>query len=266
MEEGSPYHLVTPRVQRGDKVFRPAVLVASALALMCVVAVVVSSGSSRSELVALAPGQSSEVPLELMPDPAEAVRVARETIDQVDPFHHDGTWIVPPEEDEDDVPKQVMEPRYAMREGQEAADHASRQPYGVPLSRYNAPVAGSSVAALGQYTPKRQISNNPLAQFIPNITYWPNGDIVPFWDGECEEDDVECMLWKAKGYDKGDVVMPNPREHVDHDPWGLPLQKFGTEMKAEDPMILGEMRIEQEEMEQGVPKNVAEADAEAVLI
>lgn len=53
---------------------------------------------------------------------------------------------------------------------------------------------------------------------------------------------------------------------MDHDPWGLPLQKFGTEMKAEDPMILGEMRIEQEEMEQGVPKNVAEADAEAVLI
>ena len=95
MEEGSPYHLVTPRVQRGDKVFRPAVLVASALALMCVVAVEVSSGSSHSELVALAPGQSSdsEVILELMPDPAEAVRVARETIDQVDPFHHDGTWI-----------------------------------------------------------------------------------------------------------------------------------------------------------------------------
>jgi len=172
---------------------------------------------------------------------------------------------VPKEDDEDEIPRMVMEPRYAMREGQEAADHASRQPYGVPLSRYNAPVAGNPQAALGQYVPRRQISNNPLAQFIPNITYWPNGDIVPFWDGECEPDDVECELWKAKGYDNGDVVMPNPMEHGDHDSWGLPLDKFGEEMKSENRMIMGEMRIEQEEMAQGVPKNVAEADAEAVL-
>jgi len=93
MEEGSPYHLVTPRAPRDGRIFRPVVLVASALVLTCVVAVVVSGPSSRSELVGLAPGQSSEVPLELMPDPAEAVRVARETIGQVDPFHRDGAWI-----------------------------------------------------------------------------------------------------------------------------------------------------------------------------
>ena len=173
---------------------------------------------------------------------------------------------MPKDYDEHEVPKLVMEPRYAMREGQEAADHASRQPYGVPLSRNDQDVPGSKVAALGQYTPKRQMSNNPLAQFIPNITYWPNGDIVPFWDGPCESDDVECMLWKAKGYENGDVVMPNPREHVDHDPWGLPLAKFGSPaMKAEDPMILGELGIEKEEEEQGVPLNVAESDARAIL-
>ena len=71
LEEGSPYHLVTPRVQRDGRIFRPAVLVASALALACVVAAVASSGASRSVLQAV-PGQSSEVPLEMMPDPAEA--------------------------------------------------------------------------------------------------------------------------------------------------------------------------------------------------
>lgn len=172
---------------------------------------------------------------------------------------------VPKDYDQHKVPKLVMEPRYAMREGQEAADHASRQPYAVPLSRYGSPVPGDKVAALGQYVPMKQISNNPLAQFIPNITYWPNGDIVPFWDGPCEDDDIECELWKAKGYDTGEYVMPNPREHVDHDRWGLPLKKFGSVGKTEDSIILGEMKIEQEEMDQGVPLNVAEADAMAVL-
>ena len=92
LEEGSPYHLVTPRVQRDGRIFRPAVLVASALALACVVAAVASSGASRSVLQAV-PGQSSEVPLEMMPDPAEAVTVAQETINQVNPFHRGGSWI-----------------------------------------------------------------------------------------------------------------------------------------------------------------------------
>ena len=91
LEEGSPYQLVTPRTQRDGRIFRPAVLVASALALVCVVATVVSTGSSRSVLQQT--GVSSEVPLELMPDPAEAVSVAQETVHQVDPFHHDGSWI-----------------------------------------------------------------------------------------------------------------------------------------------------------------------------
>ena len=270
MEEGMDYHLVTPRAQREGRIFRPAVLVASALVLTCVVAVVASSGPSRSELVSLAApaatGVSSEVPLEMMPDPAEAVSVAQETIGQVDPFHRDGSWIVPKEVDDEETPKMIMQPRYAMREGQEAADHASRQPYMVPLQRNNAFVPGVKEAALGQYTPRRQISNNPLAQFIPNITYWPNGDIVPFWEGECEEDDVECNLWKAKGYDNGDVVMPNPREHVDHDPWGLPLAKFGAgDSSKENAIILGMMGIKKEEESQGVPETEAVEDAEAIL-
>ena len=168
-----------------------------------------------------------------------------------------------------------MEPRYAMREGQEAADHASRQPYSVPLSRYNAPVPGNPVAALGQYVPKRQISNNPLAQFIPNITYWPNGDIVPFWDGPCEggpeapsheEPDIECMLWKAKGYDSGEYVLPNPREKVPYDKWGVPLKGFGApDMAPEIAMIKAELGIEQDEEAQGVPESVADADAEKSL-
>jgi hypothetical protein len=48
LEEGSPHHLVTPRVPRDARIFRPAVLVASALALACVVAAVASSGGKRS--------------------------------------------------------------------------------------------------------------------------------------------------------------------------------------------------------------------------
>lgn len=173
---------------------------------------------------------------------------------------------MPKEIDDEEVPKIIMQPRYAMREGQEAADHASRQPYMVPLERNREFVPGVKEAALGQYTPRRQISNNPLAQFIPNITYWPNGDIVPFWEGECEEDDVECNLWKAKGYENGDVVMPNPREHVDHDPWGMPLAKYGEEYDSkENAMILGMMGIKKEEEAQGVSETEAQLDAEAIL-
>ena len=169
-----------------------------------------------------------------------------------------------------------MDPRYAMREGAEAADHASRQPYSVPLSRYNAPVPGNPVAALGQYVPKRQISNNPLAQFIPNITYWPNGDIVPYWDGPCEgergssdgesDPDIECMLWKKKGYESGEYPMPNPREKMPFDPWGVPRKGFNApDMAPEIAMIKAEIAIEQQEEDQGVPTNVANADAEKAM-
>lgn len=91
LEEGSPHHLVTPRVPRDARIFRPAVLVASALALACVVAAVASSSGKRSVMTAT--GTSSEVPLAMMPDPAEAVHVAQETVTQVDPFHSDGSWI-----------------------------------------------------------------------------------------------------------------------------------------------------------------------------
>lgn len=91
LEEGSPYHLVKPRSQRDGRMFRPVILVASALALSCVVAVVVSSGPSRSVLQAT--GISSEVPLAMMPDPAEAVHVAQETVAQANAFHRGGSWI-----------------------------------------------------------------------------------------------------------------------------------------------------------------------------
>jgi hypothetical protein len=183
---------------------------------------------------------------------------------------------VPKAVDENEVPKLIMDPRYAMREGAEAADHASRQPYSVPLSRYNAPVPGNPVAALGQYVPKRQISNNPLAQFIPNITYWPNGDIVPYWDGPCEgepgssdgesDPDIECMLWKKKGYESGEYPMPNPREKIPFDKWGVPLKGFNApDMAPEIAMIKAEIAIEQQEEDQGVPTNVASADAEKAM-
>ena len=77
--------------RKEGKILRPAVLVFSFLALMCVVAVVGSSRSARSALGQT--GVSSEIPLSLMPDPAEAVHVAQETVDQVEPMHTHGAWI-----------------------------------------------------------------------------------------------------------------------------------------------------------------------------
>lgn len=92
LEDGSlPYHLVNAGARKEGKILRPAVLVFSFLALMCVVAVVGSSRSARSALGQT--GVSSEIPLSLMPDPAEAVHVAQETVDQVEPMHTHGAWI-----------------------------------------------------------------------------------------------------------------------------------------------------------------------------
>lgn len=85
--------------------------------------------------------------------------------------------------EDEEIPRQVMEPRWAMREGSEAAAHALSQPFTVPLVKDGKEVPGD-IAPLGEYAPLTPVYNNPLAQFIPNVTWHANGDVVYGWDGK----------------------------------------------------------------------------------
>lgn len=62
--------------------------------------------------------------------------------------------------------------------GKEAALHASSQPFLVPLIRNGHRVPGA-VAPDGVYAPVTPAYSNPLARFIPNVTYYPIGNIPP---------------------------------------------------------------------------------------
>mmetsp|Transcript_8485 Transcript_8485/g.28441 ORF Transcript_8485/g.28441 Transcript_8485/m.28441 type:complete len:469 (-) Transcript_8485:58-1464(-) len=196
--------------------------------------------------------------MKFMPDPRDAVNSAVQTVVQVSPFTDfagsakalDGkNWKV-------GIPKMLMEPQWASRSGREAAANALRQPFKVPLQKNDRAVPGA-VSPLGEYAPKKPLYNNPLAQFIPNVTYWPNGDIVYDWKGPCKADDMECKQWKIRGYDSGAVVLG----HRKIDRYGVPLAKFGLEA----PKVLAGEDIERREEKDGVPSKVAEHDAERVL-
>ena len=69
----------------------------------------------------------------------------------------------------------LTRPRYAAQLGKEAAKHASSQPFLVSLERNGQKVLGA-VAPLGEYAPVTPAYSNPLAQFIPNVTYYPAGN------------------------------------------------------------------------------------------
>eukprot|EP00293_Proteomonas_sulcata_P014320 CAMPEP_0184304688 /NCGR_PEP_ID=MMETSP1049-20130417/14140_1 /TAXON_ID=77928 /ORGANISM="Proteomonas sulcata, Strain CCMP704" /LENGTH=342 /DNA_ID=CAMNT_0026616543 /DNA_START=1 /DNA_END=1029 /DNA_ORIENTATION=+ len=121
--------------------------------------------------------------MELMPDPAQAVASAVKTTVQIEPMHQGGASAADfaQEDAENAIPRQIMMPKWATREGVEAANHALRQPFTVPLEKNGMPVEGA-VAPLGEYAPRTPLYNNPLAQFIPNVTYHPNGDVVYGFD------------------------------------------------------------------------------------
>merc|ERR1712216_1096186 len=69
------------------------------------------------------------------------------------------------------------------REGREAAGHSLAQPFLVPLEAGGMPVPSAEVTPLGQYAPKTPQYTNPVAQFIPNVTYVENGDEVVGFEG-----------------------------------------------------------------------------------
>jgi hypothetical protein len=66
--------------------------------------------------------------------------------------------------------------------GKEAALHASSQPFLVPLVRNGRRIPGA-IAPDGEYAPVTPAYSNPLARFIPNVTYYPVGNIPPSTDG-----------------------------------------------------------------------------------
>ena len=52
------------------------------------------------------------------------------------------------------IPRYLMEPKWAAREGSEAAAHSLAQPFLVPLEANGMPVASADVTPLGEYAPK----------------------------------------------------------------------------------------------------------------
>ena len=82
-----------------------------------------------------------------------------------------------------EVPHSLMDPKWAAREGREAAGHSLAQPFLVPLEAGGMPVPSAEVTPLGQYAPKTPQYTNPVAQFIPNVTYVENGDEVVGFEG-----------------------------------------------------------------------------------
>jgi len=103
------------------------------------------------------------------------------------------------------IPRYLMEPKWAAREGSEAAAHSLAQPFLVPLEANGMPVASADVTPLGEYAPKTPQYTNPLAQFIPNVTYVANGDEVVGFEGA---DDVAEEDEAAEG---GDAVKSTLR-------------------------------------------------------
>ena len=81
------------------------------------------------------------------------------------------------------IPMALMQPKWAAREGREAASHSLAQPFLVPLEANGLPVASADVTPLGEYAPKTPQYTNPLAQFIPNVTYVEDGDDVVGFEG-----------------------------------------------------------------------------------
>ena len=66
---------------------------------------------------------------------------------------------------DESVPRYLMQPKWAAREGREAAAHSLAQPFLVPLEANGMPVAGAEVTPLGEYAPETpQVARTPDAR------------------------------------------------------------------------------------------------------
>jgi len=123
--------------------------------------------------------------------PAEAAAQGGVSSESSDPFHSNGENVgtgsaaraLDGKNVGNEMPKYLMQPKWAAREGREAAGHALAQPFLVPLESGGAPVLSAETTPLGEYAPVTPQYTNPLAQFIPNVTYVEDGDKVVGFEG-----------------------------------------------------------------------------------
>ena len=111
-----------PLQSKKRNMLRPAILSISGMFLAVVMLTLLSKSSSPPRQYELAG----------MPDPTQAAQSATETANMVASFHSDGDnapTMLPGEEDE--VARNLMDPQWATREGNEAATHAASQPFQV---------------------------------------------------------------------------------------------------------------------------------------
>jgi hypothetical protein len=165
----------------------------------CTLLAATHSGASPTALTGwLATGKAGEP--KFYEPPADAAAQGAESGLNSDPFHSNGanygtgTAAAPLDGKnlDESVPRYLMQPKWAAREGREAAAHSLAQPFLVPLEANGMPVAGAEVTPLGEYAPTTPQYTNPLAQFIPNVTYVEDGNDVVGFEGpeDAAEEDV----------------------------------------------------------------------------
>jgi len=115
-----------------------------------------------------------------------------------------------------DTPKSLMRPKWAAREGREAAAHSLAQPFLVPLEANGLPVAGAEVTPFGEYSPVTPHYTNPLAQFIPNVTYVEDGNDVVGFEGPADAAEEVAAEEAEEGEEKiGEEPVTSEEKELD---------------------------------------------------
>lgn len=179
-------HLGVQRGGRTNGSSRAALAGAFAALIACTLLAVTHRNSAMPTALTgwLATGHAGPIPFQVPPAEAAAQGVTSGEVSL--PFHSSGAnygtgTAAHPLDGKgwnDEIPKYLMEPKWAARSGLQAAGHALAQPFLVPLEANGMPVASDPVTPLGEYAPVTPQYTNPLAQFIPNVTYVENGDVV----------------------------------------------------------------------------------------
>uniref|UniRef100_A0A7S0M2K0 Transmembrane protein n=1 Tax=Cryptomonas curvata TaxID=233186 RepID=A0A7S0M2K0_9CRYP len=175
--------MVTPKTKRRDTAasYRFFTLVASSLMIVGALCVIFAANDIRGNESRPISSLESEL-YRGMPDPVQAVREADYTVQSVLPFHALEEEAASQFGSTRTEPRRLTRPKFATMLGKEAALHASSQPFLVPLIRNGRRIPGA-IAPDGEYAPVTPAYSNPLARFIPNVTYYPVGNNPPSTDG-----------------------------------------------------------------------------------
>lgn len=192
--EGGFQSVTYARVERQNNTSRAALAAAfTALVACTLLAVTHRGGSGPTALTGwIATGRAGPTPF--YEPPAEAAAQGGVSGANSNPFHSNGANYgtgsaagpLDGKNVQETMPKYLMQPKWAAREGREAAGHALAQPFLVPLEANGMPVAGADITPLGEYAPKTPQYTNPLAQYIPNVTYVADGDDVVGFEGPAD--------------------------------------------------------------------------------